>query len=66
MAYCVSSNNSPKTWRIVKVFWNITMNDTRPTVDRVRAFYVIVIYDLQKMAALLIGLIDWTIALGGW
>ena len=29
------------------------------------AFYVIVTHDLQKMAALLIGVIDWTIALGG-
>ena len=29
------------------------------------AFYVIVTHDLQKMAALLIGVIDWTMALGG-
>ena len=37
----------------------------RPTFRWFWAFYVIVIHDLQKVAALLIGLIDWTIALGG-
>ena len=40
------------------IFLNKNVINTRPAFKRARAFYVIVIYDLQKMAALLIGLID--------